>query len=394
MHDRAPALSTLAAFAGDRGRGRPDHKTAPHRPRSWTEEAAASGEPATASLEELIAALEGGTAAVAFASPEAMLHVLGRVLLRPGEEIVAARESGDTVTAALAHSFPGFGWRVAWANLDERTSFEDAIGPRTKAILAPSVSGDGTIADLAMLGEVARRAGVPLVIDNTLATPALCRPLDHGAHIVLHSSAAGLGGGGDPGILVDGGTFDWQREGRQPALSEADPQFDNAVLAETFGNFAFAAACRLLGSRAFAAPIAAAEATRLLDGIATLALRAERQRGTARALAERLDARADLAWVRHAGLPGNRYHNLAKRYVAGSGAPIITFRPARPETAEAFLAALSLVMPVGRIAYGGRSQVERVASGAGSPFFRLWVGIEDEADLVADLEEALVGASA
>jgi O-acetylhomoserine (thiol)-lyase len=363
-------------------------------PRSWTDEAAVSGEPAVAALEELVAALEGGTASVAFASPEAALHVLGRVLLRPGEEIVAARETGATATAALAHSFPGFGWRVAWADLDDRASFEDAITPKTKAILAPAVGIDAMVADLAMLSEVARRAGVPLVVDNTLATPVLCKPFDHGAHIVMHASGAGLGGVATAGILVDGGAFDWQREGRQPALSDTQPQFENAVLAETFGNFAFAAACRLLGAKAFAAPIAASDAARLLDGLATLSLRIERQRATARSLAQWLESRRDLAWVRHAGLPGNRYHNLARRYLAGSGAPLITFQPATDQAAGALLASLSLIAPAAKVGGGSRTQIERATGPNGSSFFRLWVGIEDEADLRADLDEALAGASA
>ncbi len=391
MHDRAPAIATLAALASDRSRGPAHPRSASPAKRSWTEEAAASGDPTVASLEELLAALEGGTSAVAFASAEAMLHTLGRVLLRPGDDMVAARELPTTAMPALAHSFPGFGWRVAWASLDDRASFEDAIGPRTKAILAPAVGADGSIADLAMLAELARRAGVPLIVDNTLATPALSKPIDHGAHAVIHSSAATIAGRGSLAALIDGGAFDWQREARHAALSEPQAPFGNAVLAQMFGNFALAAACRLVGARAFAASPSAEEAGRLVDGVGTLGLRLERQRATAQRVAEWLDARAEIAWVRYAGLPGNRYHNLAKRYAGGSGAPLLSFQPR--DASEGLVSALSVFLPTEALAGGTRSQIESVTTGSGTPFFRLWIGIEDEADLIADLEDALSGAA-
>lgn len=393
MHDRAPALATLAALAGDRSRGSALPSSASPAKRSWTEEAAANGDPTVASLEELLAALEGGTSAVAFASAEAMLHTLGRVLLRPGDDIVAARELPTAAVSALMHSFPGFGWRVSWASLDDRVSFEDAIGPRTKAILAPSAGADGSIADLAMLTDLARRAGVPLIVDNALATPALSKPLDHGAHAVIHSSAATIGGRGSAAAIIDGGTFDWQREARHAALSEPQPPYGNAVLADIFGNFALAAACRLVGSRAFAASPTTEEAGRLIDGIGTLGLRLERQLATAKRVAEWLDTRSDVASVRHAGLPGNRYHNLAKRYAGGSGAPLLHFQPRDATPSDGFVSVLAVILPTDALAGGTRSQVETVTNGPGAPFFKLWIGIEDEADLIADLEDAL-GAAA
>src|SRR5688500_7033955 len=235
--------------------------------------------PTQAVLEERIAALEGGTAALAVGTGHAVQMIVFHTLCRPGDEIVAARQLYGGSINQLGHSIKNFGWKVAWADTGDPASFEAAISPRTKAIFVESIANPGGIVtDLEAVAKVARRAGVPLIVDNTLATPYLCRPFEHGADIVVHSLTKFMGGHGNSmgGAIVDGGGFDWSREGRYPMLSEPRPEYHGIVLHETFGNFAFAIACRVLGLRDLGPAISPFNAFMILTGIETLPLRMQR----------------------------------------------------------------------------------------------------------------------
>src|SRR5262249_5085558 len=187
-------------------------------------------------------------------------------------------------------------------------SFESAVTPRTKAIFIESIANPGgTVTDIEAIAEVARKARVPLIVDNTLASPYLCKPIEHGADIVVHSLTKFLGGHGNSigGIIVDAGTFDWSKDDRYPMLSAPPPEYHGIKLLETFGNFAFAIACRVLGLRDIGPALSPFNAFLILTGVETLALRMQKHCDNAKAVAEWLAAHQAVSWVRYAGLPGD-----------------------------------------------------------------------------------------
>ena len=211
------------------------------------------GNPTCAVLEERVAALEGGTAGLAVASGHAAQVIVMHALMTPGDEFVASKKLYGGSINQFNHSYKNFGWNVVWADPDDIASFEKAVTPKTKAIFIESIANPGgVITDIEAVAKIARKAGVPLIVDNTLATPYLCKPIDYGADIVVHSLTKFLGGHGNSigGLIVDGGTLQLvAQDKRYPMLSEPRPEYSGIVLHETFGNFAFAIACRVLGLR-------------------------------------------------------------------------------------------------------------------------------------------------
>jgi len=362
--------------------------------------------PTQAVLEERIAALEGGTAALAVASGHAAQLIAFHTLCQPGDEIVAARKLYGGSVNQLGHSFKSFGWKVVWADTDEVGSFEAAISPKTKAVFIESIANPGGIVtDIEAIARIAHRAGVPLIVDNTLATPYLCRPFEHGADIVLHSLTKFIGGHGNSigGAIVDGGTFNWSREGRYPMLSEPRPEYHGMKLHETFGNFAFAIACRVLGLRDLGPAISPFNAFMFLTGIETMPLRMQRHCENALAVAEWLSGHEEVTWVSYAGLPGDRYHNLAKRYTPRGAGAVLTFglrggheagiRLVQSVKLFSHLANLgdtrSLIIHPSSTTHSQLEEPAKIAAGAGPDVVRLSVGIEDIADIIADLDQAL-----
>ena len=238
-------------------------------------------------LEERVAALEGGTAGLAVASGHAAQVLAMHCLLTSGDEFVASKKLYGGSINQFNHSFKSFGWNVVWADPDDIASFERAVTPKTKAIFIESIANPGgVITDIEAVAAIARRAGVPLIVDNTLATPYLCRPFEHGADIVIHSLTKFLGGHGNSigGMIVDGGTFNWSREGRYPMLSQPRPEYNGIVLHETFGNFAFAIAARVLSLRDLGPALSPFNAFMILTGIETLPLRMQRHCDNANAV--------------------------------------------------------------------------------------------------------------
>jgi O-acetylhomoserine (thiol)-lyase len=362
--------------------------------------------PTTAVLEERVAALEGGTAAVAVASGHAAQLLVFHTLLQPGDEFVAASKLYGGSINQFNHSFKSFGWNVVWADPDDIGSFERAITPKTKAIFIESIANPGGIViDIAAIAAVAKRAGVPLIVDNTLATPYLCRPFEHGADIVVHSLTKFLGGHGNSmgGVIVDGGRFNWTREQRYPKLSQPLPEYNGVVLAETFGNFAFAIATRVLGLRDLGPAISPQNSFLILTGIETLPLRMQRHSDNARAVAEYLADHPAVGWVSYAGLPGDRYHNLARRYVPRGAGAVLTFglkggydagvKVVSSVKLFSHLANIgdtrSLIIHPASTTHRQLSDDQKVKAGAGPDVVRLSVGIEDKEDIIADLEQAL-----
>ena len=362
--------------------------------------------PTQAVLEERIAALEGGTAALAVASGHAAQMLVMHTLMQPGDEFVSARKLYGGSINQFGQSFKNFGWHVKWADTDDISTFEAAITPKTKAIFMESIANPGGIVcDIEAVANVARRAGVPLIVDNTLATPYLCRPFEHGADIVVHSLTKFIGGHGNSigGIIVDGGTFNWSSQGRYPMLSEPRPEYHGIKLHETFGNFAFAIACRVLGLRDLGPAMAPMNAFLFITGCETLPLRMQRHSDNALAVAEYLSGHKDVTWVSYAGLPGDRYHALARKYCPKGAGAVLTFGLAGGydagiklvESVELFshLANLgdtrSLIIHPASTTHRQVPEEEKPGAGAGPDVVRLSVGIEDKADIIADLEQAL-----
>lgn len=362
--------------------------------------------PTTAVLEERVAALEGGTAALATASGHSAQLVAFHALMTPGDEIVAARQLYGGSINQLTHSFKSFGWNVAWADISDISSFERAITPKTKAVFIESIANPGgLVSDIAAIAAIAHAAGVPLIVDNTLATPYLCRPFEHGADIIVHSVTKFLGGHGNSigGMIVDGGRFDWMASGRYPFLSEPRPEYDGVVIGSTFGNFAFAIACRVLGLRDLGPALSPFNAFLLLTGIETLPLRMQRHSGNALAVAKWLSQHPKVNWVSYAGLPGDAYYALGQKYTPKGAGAVFTFGVEGGDTAGIALVknvklfshlanvgdTRSLIIHPSSTTHRQVAQEHKAAAGAGPDVVRLSVGLEDVEDLIADLDQAL-----
>jgi len=364
------------------------------------------GNPTNAVLEERVAALEGGTAGLAVASGHAAQVLVMQALMMPGEEFVASKKLYGGSINQFNHAFKSFGWNVVWADPDDISTFERAVSPKTKAIFVESIANPGgVITDLEAVSKIARKAGVPLIVDNTLATPYLCRPIEHGADIVVHSLTKFLGGHGNSigGLIVDGGTFNWSREGRYPMLSDPRPEYNGMVLHETFGNFAFAIACRVLGLRDIGPALSPFNAFLILTGVETLPLRMQRHSDNALTVAKWLADNKNVAWVSYPGLPTDKYHALAKKYVPkGAGAVFTIGLKGGYEAGVKMVSEVklfshlanigdtrSLIIHPASTTHRQLSDAQKVQAGAGPDVVRLSIGLEDPADIIADLEQAL-----
>jgi O-acetylhomoserine (thiol)-lyase len=424
MTDRLPGFSTLAVHAGAQpdpttgARATPIYQTtsfvfndADHAASLFGLQAfgymyTRIGNPTNAVLEERVAALEGGTAALVVASGHAAQVVVLQQLLKPGDEFIAARRLYGGSINQFTHAFKSFGWNVVWADTDDIGSFERAVTPHTKAIFTESIANPGgTVTDIEAIATVARKAGVPLIVDNTLATPYLVRPIDHGADIVVHSLTKFLGGHGNSigGVIVDAGTFDWSRDNKYPMLSEPRPEYHGIKIHETFGNFAFAIACRVLGLRDLGPAMSPFNAFLILTGIETLPLRMQRHCDNAKAVAEYLSSHPAVASVSYAGLPADKYHNLARKYCPRGAGAVFTFSLKGGFDAGVKLVSnlklfshlanvgdtRSLVIHPASTTHSQLDDATKVKAGAGPDIVRLSIGIEDKEDLIADLEQAL-----
>jgi O-acetylhomoserine (thiol)-lyase len=364
------------------------------------------GNPTNAVLEERVAALEGGTAGLAVASGHAAQFIVMHTLMKPGDEFVASKKLYGGSINQFNHAYKNYGWNVVWADPDDIASFERAVTPKTKAIFVESIANPGgVITDLEAVSKIARSARVPLIVDNTLASPYLCKPIDFGADIVVHSLTKFLGGHGNSigGMIVDGGTFNWSQEGRYPMLSEPRPEYQGIVLHETFGNFAFAIACRVLGLRDLGPAISPMNSFFILNGIETLPLRMQRHSDNAKAVSEWLVKHPKVAWVSYPGLVGDKYHTLAKKYCPKGAGAVFTFGLKGGYDAGVKLVSnvklfshlanigdtRSLIIHPASTTHRQLSDAQKVQAGAGPDVVRLSIGLEDSADIIADLEDGL-----
>lgn len=424
MSDHTPGFSTLAIHAGAQpdpttgARATPIYQTTAYAFRDSDHAAALFGlkefgniytrimNPTQAVLEERVAALEGGTAALAVASGHAAQLLVFHTLLQSGDNFVAARQLYGGSINQFGHSFQNFGWQVRWADAADPANFEAQIDEKTKAIFIESLANPGgTFVDISAIAEVAHRHGLPLIVDNTMASPYLIRPIEHGADIVVHSLTKFLGGHGNSmgGIIVDGGTFDWSASDKFPALSQPRPEYSGVVLHQTFGNFAFAIATRVLGLRDLGPSISPFNAFLILTGIETLPLRVQRHSDNALAVAKWLKAHPNIGWVHYAGLEDSDNHALQQRYSPKGAGSVFTFGvkggyqagKSLVEGLQLFshLANIgdtrSLVIHPASTTHAQLTPEQQVAAGAGPDVVRLSIGIEDVKDIIADLEQSL-----
>lgn len=362
--------------------------------------------PTNAVLEERIAALEGGTAALAVASGHAAEFLTLHALMQPGDEFIAANKLYGGSINQFNHSYKNFGWQVVWADTDDPDSFERAITPRTKAIFCESIANPGgVITDIAALSVIAKRHNIPLIVDNTMATPYLIKPFEFGADIVVHSATKFLGGHGNSigGLIVDGGTFQWQGDARYPMLSQPRPEYAGMVLAETFGNFGFAIAVRVLSLRDLGPALSPFNAFLILNGIETLPLRMQRHSDNALKVARFLKDHELVEWVSYPGLESDRYHALAQRYTPKGAGAVFTFGLKGGYDAGVTLVSnlqlfshlanigdtRSLVIHPASTTHRQLTDEQKRAAGAGPETVRLSIGIEDPQDLIDDLDAAL-----
>jgi len=424
MSPRTPGFSTLAVHAGAKpdpatgARATPIYQTTSYVFEDADHAASLFGlkafgniytrimNPTQAVLEERLAALEGGTAALAVASGHAAQMLAFHTIMAPGENFVAARKLYGGSINQFGHAFKSFAWEVRWAEPEDPASFEKQIDDKTKAIFIESLANPGgTFVDIEAIGKIARKHGIPLIVDNTLATPYLIRPIEHGADVVVHSLTKFIGGHGNSigGVLIDGGTFDWSKSGKYPLLSQPRPEYGGVVLHETFGNFAFAIAARVLGLRDFGPAIAPFNAFLILTGLETLPLRMQKHCDNSIAVAEWLSNHPKVAWVSYPGLKGDKNNALQKRYSPNGAGAVFTFGlKGGYEAGVKFVEGLelfshlanvgdtrSLVIHPASTTHRQLSDEQKIAAGAGPDTVRLSIGIEDVNDIIADLEQSL-----
>jgi O-acetylhomoserine (thiol)-lyase len=361
--------------------------------------------PTNAVLEERVAALEGGRAALSCASGHAAQLLALHTLMSPGDNIAAARQLYGGSINQFSQGFAKFGWHTNWADAKNPDSFKAAINERTRAVFIESIANPGgIITDIEKVAKIAHDAGVPLIVDNTLASPYLIRPIEWGADIVIHSATKFLGGHGNSmaGVIVDSGKFDWG-SGKFPSLSEPCPSYHGMRLWETFGDMAFAIACRVLGLRDLGPSLSPMNAFLIQTGIETLPLRVQKHCDNALIIAKWLKANPKVSWVNYAGLEDNDSYALHKKYCPKGAGSVFTFglkggyeagiKLVNSVTLFSHLANIgdtrSLIIHPASTTHRQLSDEDRAKAGAGNDVVRLSIGIEDPADIIADLEQAL-----
>ena len=365
-------------------------------------------------LEKRVAALEGGIAALAVASGQTAVTYAIQTIAEAGDNIVSSTALYGGTYNLFAHTLPQYGITTRFADHRDPASFEPLIDERTKAIFVESLGNpQGNVTDIARVAEIAHRHGIPLIVDNTVASPFLLRPIEHGADIVVHSLTKYLGGHGTSigGAIVDSGKFPWaEHKARFKRLNEPDVSYHGVVYTEAFGPAAYIGRARVVPLRNMGAAISPFNAFLILQGIETLALRMERITENTIKVAKFLQSHAKVGWVNYAGLPEHPDHALAQKYLGGKPSGLLTFgvkaaEGKRREAGAAFLDALqvftrlvnigdakSLATHPASTTHRQLSAEELIKSGVPEDAVRLSIGIEHIDDLLADLDRALAAA--
>lgn len=363
-------------------------------------------------LEKRIAALEGGLEALVVASGQAALHYAVMNVVEPGENIVSVPQLYGTTHTLFAHFLPRLGIAVRFAKNDDPATIAALIDDKTRAVFCESVGNPaGNLCDLEAIATVAHAHGVPLIVDNTVATPILLRPIEFGADIVIHSLTKFLGGHGTTlgGAIVDSGNFPWARHAAKfPIFNEPDSSYHGLVYTDHFGRAAYIARCRSVFLRTTGAALSPMSAFLLLQGVETVALRVERHVENGRKVAEFLRADSRIAWVNYVGFPDNPYHSLAQKYLGGKACSLMTFGVRGGLVAgKAFYDALKMIRRLVNLGdakslachpasttHRQMSADEQLTAGVSPETIRLSVGIEHIDDIVEDLDQALKMADA
>jgi O-acetylhomoserine (thiol)-lyase len=363
-------------------------------------------------LERRVAALEGGVEALSVSTGQAALHFSTLNLVEKGQNIISVPQLYGTTYTLFAHVLPGFGITVRFAESDHPAAIEKLIDENTRAVFCESVGNPaGNICDVEALANVAHKHGVPLIVDNTVATPILLRPIEYGADIVLHSLTKFMGGHGTTlgGAIVDSGKFPWKKHAaRFPMFNQPDLSYHGLVYADHFGPAAYIARCRSVYQRTMGSVLSPLSAFLLLQGIETVAVRIDRHVENARRVAEFLRGDARVEWVNYPGFTDNPYHALAQKYLGGRPCSLLTFGIRGGfDAGTRFYDALELVTRLVNLGdakslachpasttHRQMSVEEQRKAGVTPEMIRLSIGIEHADDIIADLDQALAAAAA
>ncbi|MGC6500169.1 MAG: O-acetylhomoserine aminocarboxypropyltransferase [Henriciella sp.] len=376
------------------------------------------GNPTVAALEARMTDLEGGTMGLGVASGHGAQLLAFHVLMEPGTKIVAARQLYGGSINQLSHAFKKFGWQVEFVDINDRSALEAAMDDSVRVVYSESLANPGgVVTDMEMVADVAHAHGVPYLVDNTMASPYLCRPLEHGADLVVHSLTKFVGGHGNSigGVLIDGGRFDWKAQGdKYPTLTTPQAYYNDLVFAEGFGalplgpdgteiDIAFSIASRAFSLRDLGPAMSPFNAFMILTGCETLPLRMDKHCANALKTAQYLAGHEKVSWVQYAGLPGDKYYDLGQKYCPRGAGAVFTFGLKGGHHAGVQLVSdvqlfshlanigdtRSLIIHPSSTTHSQLSDVQKTAAGAAPDTVRLSVGIEDAEDIIADLDQAL-----
>ncbi|QMV16118.1 O-acetylhomoserine aminocarboxypropyltransferase/cysteine synthase family protein [Vibrio spartinae] len=363
--------------------------------------------PTTDVLEKRVAAMEGGIAALAVSSGMAAITYAIQCITQMGDNIVSTSQLYGGTYNLFAHSLPRQGVDVRMVSHDDFAGFENAIDENTKAVFCESIGNPaGNIVDIARLAEIAHKHGVPLIVDNTVATPYLCRPFDLGADIVVHSLTKYIGGHGTTigGIIVDSGQFDWvANKKRFPILNEPDPSYHDVVYTEALGAAAYIARCRVVPLRNTGSAISPVNAFQILQGLETLGLRMDRHCENAQRLAEYLQQHPKVEWVNYAALPDSPYYATCQKITKGKASGILSFGiTGGIDACAKFIDSLDMILRLVNIGdakslachpasttHRQLNEEELKKAGVSADLVRISVGIEHIDDIIADVSQAL-----
>lgn len=363
--------------------------------------------PTTDVLEQRVAAMEGGIAGLALASGMAAITYAIQAITSVGDNIISTSQLYGGTYNLFAHTLPRQGVEVRFASGDDIASFEALIDENTRAIFCESIGNPaGNVIDLATLAAIGNKHGVPLIVDNTVASPVLCRPFEHGAAIVVHSLTKYIGGHGTSvgGIIVDSGKFDWvANKERFPMLNEPDPSYHGVVYTEALGAAAYIARCRVVPLRNTGAAISPHNAFLIMQGLETLCLRMERHCSNALKVANYLNNHQKVSWVNYAALEDSPYNSVCQKMTQGQASGILSFGiKGGNEAGGRFIDALQMILRLVNIGdakslachpasttHRQLNAEELASAGVSEDLVRISVGIEDIDDIIADIEQAL-----
>tara|TARA_R110002110_G_scaffold192614_2_gene400823 strand:+ start:6609 stop:7904 length:1296 start_codon:yes stop_codon:yes gene_type:complete len=362
--------------------------------------------PTVAALEERVASLENARAAVACASGHAAQFLTFFTLLQPGDHFIASRNLYGGSITQFGLSFKRLGWNCTFVDATDPQNIRDAMTPDMKAIFIETLANPGgIILDMEPIAEIAKDAGIPLIVDNTVSTPYLLNPCDWGADIVVHSATKFLGGHGTSmgGVVVESGQFDWAQNNKFPSMTEPEPAYHGLTFYETFGDFGFTMKARTVALRDFGPSLSPTNAFNIITGIETLPVRMDRHIANALKVAEFLETHPRVAWVSYAGLKSSPYYDLGKKYLPKGAGSVFTFGvkggfEAGVKLVEAcnlfsHLANIgdtrSLILHPASTTHRQLSEEQRIAAGAGPDVIRLSIGLETADDIIADMDQAL-----